>query len=152
MTKVLEYDFLEKHEAECGYGSIECPGCHGSIFKNDFMAHENNCGSIEVTCSSCSLRYKRCDSASVHTENMCQNIQIQQLRDEFNQTNNMIQTLTKSIEQLTESFSLFQQTSNASTQSQESQIQELSESLKDITSAIGPLCQKQTIPGKLYIR
>ncbi len=53
-TQVVAYEFLRKHEAECGYASAACKyspnGCPFRALTKDMKAHEEECGYLLTKC------------------------------------------------------------------------------------------------------
>ncbi len=88
------YEALDKHEIECGYQPLPCPGCRSHILKKDFDNHKSNCASIEMVCQDCKLVYKRGDAATKHTENICLREQLRKMREESKQNKLEMQEVT----------------------------------------------------------
>ena len=99
-SQVLSYDALEKHEKECGYQFLQCPGCRAEVLKKDFSKHTSSCASIELTCQDCKLIYKRGDAGTKHTENICLREQLRQLRNESKENKREIQELTLQLNEM----------------------------------------------------
>ena len=80
--EILSYEALDKHEIECGFQPKRCSGCRSEIPKKDLVDHENQCGSIQLSCPDCNFVYQRQDAALRHTENICLKLQLRQMREE----------------------------------------------------------------------
>ena len=78
----MSYEELERHETQCGYQSLQCPGCRQRILKKDFDEHKAQCPLIELTCADCKLTYQRRDATARHTEATCLKEQLKQIRNE----------------------------------------------------------------------
>ncbi|CAF3336864.1 unnamed protein product [Rotaria socialis] len=108
--QIISYEALDKHESECDYQPQQCPGCRLQILKKDFHNHTKNCASVGLTCQDCCLVYKRVDTATKHTDNICLSKQLRQLRGESKQNKQELHKLTNLWDKmckLSESYNVF---------------------------------------------
>ncbi|UJR09820.1 hypothetical protein I4U23_014046 [Adineta vaga] len=99
-SQTCSYEALEKHESECNYQVMQCPGCETNLMRKDLTAHKRNCGAIKVSCKDCKMIYKRGEFNKKHTQNACLREQVRQLREEAEESKYRIQMLTSQVNDL----------------------------------------------------
>lgn len=70
------------------------------MIKKDFIEHENECDSIQLTCQDCGLVYKRSEVDTNHTENICLRTQLRQFREESKKNKLEIQELSRQLSEI----------------------------------------------------
>jgi predicted RNase H-like nuclease (RuvC/YqgF family) len=96
----MSYEALDKHEIECSYQSIQCPGCKAQMLKKDFSIHDNNCELFPLTCKDCKFTYIRNEADIKHTENICLRKQIERVQGELQEKKCEMQKLSHQVTEM----------------------------------------------------
>jgi hypothetical protein len=70
------------------------------MLEKEFTIHKRTCELIELTCEDCQLMYKRNETETKHTEDICLKMQIKRLKQESTENKCEIQKLNSELTEL----------------------------------------------------